>query len=130
MTEQKTILIVDDDVAFVSSIQDLLEAYGYKVFTASNSKEAIEKIQQEKLDLIILDVMMNTHTEGIEFARMLGSNEKTKDIKLLLVTGVAHALHLPFTLEPDENWLPVDRILEKPIAPNVLIAEVEKVLKS
>jgi CheY-like chemotaxis protein len=129
MTEQKSILIVDDDVAFVNSVQDLLEAYGYRVLTASDSDEAIAKAQEEKPDLIILDVMMRTHTEGIELARALSADEKTKDIKLLLVTGVAHAMHLPFALEPDEEWLPVDRIMEKPIAPNVLIAEVEKIFK-
>ncbi len=129
MVERKTVLIVDDDIAFVSSTKDLLEAYDYKVLTASDAEEALAKSHSEKLDLIILDVMMRTHTEGIELARVLGRDEKTKDIKLLLVTGVSQALHLPFVLEPDENWLPVDRVLEKPISPNVLIAEIEKLLK-
>ena len=48
---------------------------------------------------------------------------------VLLVTGVSKALHLPGSLQPDDTWLPVDRVLEKPIVPAHLITEVERLLK-
>ncbi len=129
MSNGKTILIVDDDPGFVESNKDLLEAYGYTVHTASDGAAGLELARQIKPDLMILDVMMATHTEGFEVARKIPSQPELRGMRVLLVTGVTRDLHLPFAFEPDESWLPVDRILEKPIAPNRLLNEVEKVLQ-
>ncbi len=123
---KKKILIVDDDPAFVESNKELLEAEGYEVITAANGTEGLKKAELEKPDLMILDVMMATETEGFEISRKIPQNKNFKNMKVLLVTGVRAALKLPFSFEPDETWLPVDTVLEKPIAPENLLAEIRK----
>ncbi len=123
---KKKILIVDDDSAFVESNKELLEAEGYEVITASNGSEGLEKANKEQPDLMILDVMMATETEGFEVSRKIPQNKNLKNMKVLLVTGIRSALKLPFGFEPDATWLPVDTVLEKPIAPESLLAEIKK----
>ena len=128
MASRKRVLIVDDDRDFVESNKDLLEAYGYRVFTAHDGAAGLELAKKELPDIMILDVMMATQTEGFEVARRIPQTPELRGLPVLLVTGVTKDLHLPFGFEPDATWLPVQRVLEKPIAPARLLAEIEKVL--
>jgi len=123
------ILIVDDDISFVESNKDLLEAYGYEVQTACNGKSGLELARKVRPDVMILDVMMASDTEGFEVARKVPDLPELKNTRILLVTGVTYALKVSTPLKPDKTWLPVDRILEKPIAPERLLSAVEKVLR-
>lgn len=128
MSEPKKILLVDDDVSFVESNKDLLEACGYEIYTAHDGAAGLALAKEIKPDLMILDVMMATNTEGFEVARKIPQDPELRRIRVLLVTGVTKALNLPFGFEPDASWLPVERVLEKPIDPKRLISEVERIL--
>jgi len=130
MTEIKTILVVDDDAAYAESIRDLLEAYGYVVLTASDGIQGLKTALEAKPDLMLLDVMMATNTEGFDVARRIHEIPQLAGMSILLVTGIVEAMHLPKPLETDAEWLPVDRILEKPIDPTRLIEEVERMLRT
>ncbi len=129
MSDGKTILLVDDDVDFVESNKDLLEAYGYRVLVANDGASGLELAKKEQPDAMILDVMMATNTEGFEIARKIPELPELQKMHVLLVTGISQDMHLPFDFGPDETWLPVDRVLEKPIAPARLLSEIQKVLQ-
>ena len=122
----KTILMIDDDADFRESIANLLEAKGYDVDAAADGKEGLEKAKANKPDLILLDVMMTTKSEGFDVARELHNLEALKDTPVIMITGVRREMNLPFGFEPDEDWLPVKELLEKPIKPEVLLNAVEK----
>jgi two-component system alkaline phosphatase synthesis response regulator PhoP len=129
MKPPKTILLVDDDQAFVESNKDLLEAYGYDILTAYDGASGFEIARTEHPDLMVLDVMITYDTEGFEIARKIREMPELDKMKVLLVSGIAKVKNLPFTLESVKGWLPVDRVLEKPIDPARFIAEIEKLLK-
>ena len=125
------VLMIDDDPEFVEAISNLLDAKGYDVHTASDGKEGVEKVRAENPDLILLDVMMTTKSEGFNVARELHDDPKLKDIPIIIMTGIRREMNLPFGFEPDETWLPVKRVLEKPVKPEVLLAAVsENIRKS
>jgi CheY-like chemotaxis protein len=120
----KKVLIIDDDADFVESIVNLLEARGYEVSSASNGAEGVETAKAEKPNLIILDVMMTTKDEGFNVARKLNEIEGVKGTPVVMVTGVRKEMNLPFGFEPDETWLPVKEVLEKPVRPETLLKAV------
>ena len=130
MSNPATILIVDDDLCFAESNKDLLEAQGYRVVMAHDGASGLEVARKERPDLMILDVMMATEIEGLEISRKIRESPELQHMRVLLVTGVTKAMHLPYRLEPDTAWLPVDHVLEKPIEPTRLIAEIEKTLSA
>ena len=74
MAKGADILIIDDDRDLVESIRIVLESRKYEVRTAYNGKEGYQKIQEKAPDLIILDVMMATDTEGFSLAYKLRNN--------------------------------------------------------
>ena len=127
---KERILIVDDDVDFVQSTSDLLEAHGYRVISAHDGESGLEMARRERPDLMVLDVMMATKTEGFEIARRIPNCPELRSMPVLLVTGVRSEMKLGFRLEPNETWLPVSRIMEKPIDPAGFVASVAELLRA
>jgi len=129
MAAPKTILLVDDDKSFIESNKDLLEAYGYVVHYAYNGESGFKIAKDVHPELIILDVMMTYDTEGFDFARKIREEPcLSNNVKILLVSGITSVMKLKIKLAADNSWLPVDRIMEKPIDPAQLIEEVGNIL--
>jgi CheY-like chemotaxis protein len=126
---KKKVLVVDDDDEFRDSVSVLLKARGYHVVMAESGEAGFEKAKKENPDLILLDVMMTHNTEGFDIARQLHDDARTKDIPVVTVTGISKATHVGFKYEPDETWLPVKEVLEKPVKPDVLLKAVETHIK-
>ena len=120
--DPKTVLIVDDDDVLVKTVTAVL-ASRYTVRTAANGKEALKRVEEQRPDLIVLDVMMDYMSEGFDVARTLRTNPKTKSIPIIMLTGVDQEYN--YRMEVDESWVPCDRYFEKPIDPEKLLAEVE-----
>jgi len=125
-----TILIVDDDVDLVESFSEVLKGKGFAVSGAHTGEEGVRKAQTEKPDLILLDVMMAKDNEGFEIAQQLKREPATQHIPIILITGIRKAKQLPFSFEPDDDWLPVKAVLEKPIAPDLLLKHIAAALKT
>ncbi len=128
MAEKKRILVVDDDVDYVESTKGLLEAHGFEVMCAYDGEEGLKLAEREKPDLMILDVMMASSTEGFEVARKIPENPALKGMPVIMVTGIRREMKLTYGFEPDSSWLPVNRVLEKPVEPAKLMATVKQAL--
>lgn len=131
MGNQTRILIIDDDDDLVKSMRVVLESKGYQITAAPNGREGLKEARQQKPDLIILDVMMETAGQGFNVARDLKQDESCKDIPILMLTAVKSVTGLDFGKEAgDEVWLPVDEYAEKPLKPDELISKVELLLRA
>lgn len=119
-------LMIDDDPEFIEAITNVLDAKGYEVVSASNGKEGVEKAKAENPNIILLDVMMTTESEGFDVAREMAKDDSAKNIPVIILTGIRKAMSLPFGFEPDETWLPVKQVLEKPVKPEVLLKAIEE----
>jgi len=130
--DKKRILLVDDDPDVRLSLRLPLEAAGYVISEASSPTEGRVVINNEKPDLIILDVMMDTATAGFQFALELHSADPQSDMKasknipIIMLTAIHGTTPLRFS--PDQDYLPVQTFLEKPVEPDVLLAAVKKQL--
>jgi CheY-like chemotaxis protein len=123
------ILVIDDDPDVVLALRMPLESAGYEVHAAYSHDEGLVAVDAVKPDLIILDVMMDTHTAGFQLAQKLhgaGAKEAHRAIPILILTAVHQTTPLRFS--PDEDYLPVDSFIEKPINPKALLEEVAKLL--
>jgi CheY-like chemotaxis protein len=125
-TAKKRILVVDDDPDIVDATKTILEAAGYQVATASNGTEALAEARRAAPDVMILDIMMDKETEGFHVAYELKGDEKTKDIKILVLTAVGQKSGFKFSPETDEDYLPVDGFMEKPLDPKALVKKVSE----
>jgi two-component system, OmpR family, phosphate regulon response regulator PhoB len=86
--KQHCILIVDDDKDFREMIAEYLQDEGFCTLQARNGEIALENIEREKPDLIILDIHLPTGN-GLDICRRLKSRTSTRDIPIIIVTGRA-----------------------------------------
>ena len=127
--ESAKILVVDDDPDYIKVLETILESKQYAVVTAGNRTEGMEKVRAERPNLVILDVMMSTWQDGFEMSRELKKDAQLKDIPILILSAVEGRSGIGFkSTAGDPVWLPVDGFLDKPVEPQVLLAEVEKLL--
>jgi DNA-binding response OmpR family regulator len=84
--EPRKILVVDDEVDLVKTIQFSLETEGYKVFVSYNGEDALHQARKENPDLILLDIML-PKLDGYKVCRLLKFDEKYKHIPILMLTA-------------------------------------------
>ncbi len=120
----KRVLLVDDDREFVAANRLVLESKGYEVSDAHDVDSAKKKALETGLDVIVLDVMMETNQAGFELARWLRSQETTSSIPIVMLTAINQ--RYPLNFDKDEIWLPVDEFFEKPVTPDDLLEAVSK----
>lgn len=80
------IMIAEDSPTEQKLLCQLLESQGYQLITAANGEEAIAQIEQNKPDMLILDVIM-PKKNGFQVCRQLKKNPQTTDIKILMLTS-------------------------------------------
>ena len=116
------LLIVDDEADTLRLVALMLERQGYQVLTAMNGAKALEVIEQEKPDLVLLDVMM-PEMDGYEVARQLRANPSTEDIPIIMFTAKSQVEDKITGLESG-----ADAYLTKPTQPRELFAQVKAIL--
>ncbi len=119
---KKKVLVVDDEPDFVEFLSIRLKSNGYDVISASNGESGLRKAQEEKPDLIILDVLM-PKINGFEVCKRLKESEITKDIPVIMLTALARDQDLSKGLQEG-----ADCFLTKPFNSVDLLSEIKTVL--
>lgn len=128
------ILIIDDDADYIHGLRIFLESAGHHVSIANSGTEGLKRVKEVQPDLIILDVMMETRTEGFHVSLALRDRSPDaqyapfRHVPILMLTSIHQTTALRFG--PDEDYLPVSAFLEKSVRLDVLLAKVEELLKA
>ena len=128
MDKQVRILVIDDDPVFVESTKTVLESKDYQVLTALDGDIGLQKVREEKPDLILLDVIMPTQ-DGFHVCEEIKKDPQLADIPVVMLTS--------FAQKKGETNIPVSAGLEleaegyidKPVEPEELLRYIEKMLK-
>jgi CheY-like chemotaxis protein len=125
----KKILIVDDEPAAIDYASAVLEENGYIAISAEDGIEGMEKVRAERPDLILLDIMM-PGKGGISMYQDLRKDEETKDIPVIVITGVARGQRFEERMMKKAPGIPLpDGYIEKPMKPEGLLELIGKLLK-
>ena len=122
----KKIMIIDDDIDLVEAMRITLETDNYEVIDSQEGQKGLEILRKEKPDLLILDVMMGSLDEGFHIAYQIRSDEEIKDIPILMITAVGAQTGFEFDKQLDEDFLPVNEFIEKPVNPQILLDTVKR----
>jgi len=127
---QDRILLIDDDPSFLEITGAILRRFGYDVLSANNTADGLKYIETEKPDLLILDIMMATIDEGLQFAVKLRQNEELNRLPIIIVSAQPDSEKgYARSLEEDMDWIAADIFMEKPVDPQALKHNIELLLK-
>lgn len=113
MTEQKRILVVDDEPDFCSIVQGNLEKEGFIVEVAYDGNEGLAKVKSNPPDAIVLDVMM-PEKDGYAVCKEIKEDEKLADIPIVMLTAVASHVTSTRYSHYDGMSMEADDYLPKP----------------
>jgi len=122
------ILVVDDDSDFRDVCRLYLEKEGFQISEAEDADEGFDKVQAERPDLLILDVLMPSNYEGFGLARKIREELDMRKLPILMLTAVHGIKKVPYRFGPDDTWLPVDIFLDKPVSASTLVQKVKEAL--
>ena len=113
------ILIVDDDANIRAILKYRLEKEDFAVRLASNGLDALEQIDRETPDLVVLDLMM-PKMDGLELLRRLRETPQTEDTPVIVLTALGHSAYSERSRE-----LGAISLMEKPFSPRDLVQEIK-----
>ena len=132
MSTKAEILVVDDDRDIRDSVSMILRGNGYSVQTAANGREALKILKTKLPDLMILDIMMATDTEGFDLAYELKGKPEFENLPIIILTSFLDKVR---DEGPDkfqhilgEQW-PAKWLFEKPVEPKKLLSKIEGILQ-
>lgn len=115
------ILAIDDEANVRRIVQVILARAGHQVTLASDGVEGLEKVRQDRPDLVVLDVMM-PHMDGFEMLKRMKADPEIANIKVIMLTARAQDADVF-----EGERLGADLYLTKPFNPNELLQAVEQV---
>lgn len=122
-TNQKHVIIVDDEPDIIELVTLHLNKSGYRVRSFENGSSALDYIQQNPPDLIILDLMLPDY-DGLELCKMLKKDDKYSSIPVIMLTARNEEMDKVLGLE-----IGADDYVTKPFSPRELIARIKAVLR-
>lgn len=121
--QSETILVVEDEKDILDLVCYHLEQAGYKTLKASSGNEALEMVAKNRLDLIILDIMLPGQP-GTEICRILKQQEETRHIPVIMLTAKGEEIDRVVGFE-----LGADDYVTKPFSPRELVLRVKAIFK-
>ena len=120
------ILVVDDDPDFVLVTRTVLEDAGYDVLDAANGRIALDVMRREKPDLVLLDVMMSSTLEGVDVSKEIEEDPDLQDVPIVMVSSIATTEYASDF--PDDEPVPIEAWISKPVQPKVLLNTVKRLV--
>lgn len=125
---EKKILIVDDEVEHIDFASTVLEESGYVPIIAMDGNEGMKKVKAEKPDLILMDILMPERS-GVGMYQELKRDEETRNIPVVIVTGVAKGGHFDDIIVRQSQDFPApDGYIEKPMNAEAMLKMVDDLL--
>jgi len=118
------VLIVDDDPDVVDVAKMLLEDEGHEVCFAGTREDGLRAVEVFGPDLLVLDVMLEQPDDGVYMAQEL--RRSGFDRPILMVSGISRITGMDFGA--DDEIVPVDVFMEKPIEPKAFVTKVNELL--
>lgn len=118
----KTIVIADDEPHVLRSLEFILKKQGYRVVTATNGEEALDRVKQNNPDLVFLDIQM-PKMDGNTVLRRLREEEQYQSLYIVMITAKGQEVDRLNSLESGAN-----EYVTKPYSPRKLVSRVQEIL--
>lgn len=125
----KNILIVDNDKSVTEKNKKQLELEGFAVTVAETAKEAREKLEQLKPDLILTEIMLENNDSG--FSLCYAAKKKYPDVPVIILSDIVRQTGVNFSLnsEEEKDWIKADELIHKPVYAANLACRIKRYLK-
>jgi len=129
MTNHAKIIIIDDNPDYVFSMETFLKFKEFVVLTTGDAKKGLALIKEERPDLILLDIMMETTFSGFEVCQRIREDPDLGYIPIIAISGMGEDLRYFFEKGTREELFNPDDFFEKPVDKNRLLLRINSLLE-
>ena len=128
MADSKNILLIDDDPDMHHAVGAMLDSVGHKLTCCLTGPEGIEQARKMMPDLILLDIMLASPSEGFHLAYDLSKDDELKHIPIIMISSIGSMMGMDYAKELGSDYVQAAKFLDKPIDAATLLAAVDEVL--
>jgi len=125
MENPARIIIIDDNPDFLFTMETFLKRNGFETLTAEGGQKGLDLIKEERPDLILLDVMMESIYSGLDVCKKVRTDPDLKDIPIIGISGMGDELGVRLDKWGDDDYFSVDEFFEKPIDREKLLDRIK-----
>jgi CheY-like chemotaxis protein len=127
-SEGKHILLIDDDPDMHEAIKLTLEPEGYRVTCCLTGPEGMEALQRIKPDLVLLDIMLASPSEGFHLAYEMKKDPALKGIPVIMISAIGKKMGIDYSKEVGSDYIQAEMFLDKPFEARTLREAVKRLL--
>jgi CheY-like chemotaxis protein len=128
MSEQKNILLIEDDADMHEAVKLILEPEGYAVTCCSTGPAGLQQAHRMVPDLILLDIMLSSPSEGFHLAYEFRKDDVLRDIPIIMISAIGQTMGIDYSKELGTDYVQGDRWLDKPIDAATLRQAVKELI--
>ncbi len=122
------ILIIDDDPDVQRALSLMLQPAGYRLTCCSTGPEGMTAMESNPPDLILLDIMLASPSEGFHLAYRIRNDERLRKIPIIMISAIGQTMGMDYAKELGSDYMPVERFLEKPLSVAAVVSAVRESL--
>jgi len=124
----KRIVIIDDDADVREALSMILQPAGYELTCCSTGPEGMEAIQANPPDVILLDIMLSSPSEGFHLAYDLRQDDRLGKIPIVMISSIGETMGMDYSKELGSEYVPAEKFLDKPLTSDTVLRAVADVL--
>lgn len=124
------VLLIDDDPCIHDAVRMILEPEGYRVTACRTGPEGLAAAEANPPDVVLLDIMLTTPTEGFHLAYQMRKQECLHDVPIIVLSAIGQTMGISISKEAGSEYLPVERFIEKPFDAATLRGAVQAALRT
>lgn len=124
----KQILVIDDDPDVREALKLILEPQGYEVTLCATGPQGRDAVTKRTPDLILLDVMLSTVSEGFHLAYEFQKDEALARVPIIMISSIGDAVGMDYATELGTEYLPANGFLSKPLKAATVLGAIENAL--
>lgn len=126
--EPYEILLIDDDQDMHFAVRAMLSPPRYHITACSTGPAGFEALKRKRPDIVLLDIMLATPSEGFHLCYAIKEDPQTRDIPVIMISAIGSKIGMDYAKELGSEYVPADAFLEKPLDAAVLRVAVDKFL--
>lgn len=122
------IIVIDDDPDVREALTLMLEPAGYRLTCCSTGPEGTTAIRADLPDLILLDIMLASPSEGFHLAYELKKDEALSRIPIIMISAIGQTMGMDYAKELGSDYVPAEKFLDKPLNAETVLEAVKEAL--
>ncbi len=122
------IVVIDDDPDVREALTLMLESAGYRLTCCATGPEGMTAIGRDRPDLILLDIMLASPSEGFHLAYELRKDEELSRIPIIMISSIGQTMGIDYAKEVGSEYVPAERFLNKPLTTEMVVTTVRETL--